>query len=247
VARHGALEICQMNRRSIQLLLISLIFFVPVIAFAQTPLHPTPIKRQVPFSTYETSGEPYDDFMKILVDVGYEDTIPSLLYALYDEHPRVSYYASRLLRRFPDSPEVAAELNKAIGDDREEIMFSVAETLQLWGKTEWIAKAVERLPKIEKPSLQIYLSGVLARAGNTSGWKYVISPLLDHKTTPYSAPLIGALSTVRLFDGKIGPDGQKIDILSKLSDFAEIASPGVRRQIIETIDLIRLSQKNQQK
>jgi hypothetical protein len=236
-----------MNRRSIQMLLISLIFFTPVIAFAQTPLHPTPIKRQVPFSTYETSGEPYDHFMKILSDVGYEDTIPSLLYALYDEHALVSYYASRLLRRFPDSPEVVAELTKAMDDDREGIMFSAAETLQLWGKTEWIAKAAKRLPKMERHSLQIFLAGTLARAGNTSGWEYVISPVLDRNTTPGGNILFDALSTIPLFDGKVGPDGQKIDVLSKLSDFAEIVSLEIRPKIIEKIDQIRLSQQNRHK
>lgn len=233
-----------MNRRSMQLLLISLIFFTPVMTFAQTPLHPTPIKRQVPFSTYETSGEPYDMFREILASVGYEDTIPSLLYALYDEHPRISYYASRLLRRFPDSAEVVAELTKAMDDDREGIMLSAAETLQLWGKTEWIVKAVERLPKIEKRSLQIYLSGTLARAGNTSGWEYVISLLLDPRTAPYSDLLLSALNIIPLFNGKIGPDGQKIDVLSKLSDSAEILSPAIRPKIVEKMDEIRLSQKN---
>ena len=236
-----------MNRRSIQLLLISLIFFTPMIAFAQTPLHPTPIKRVVPFSTYETSEEPYDYFMKILVDSGYEDTIPSLLYALYDEHPGISYNASRLLRRFPDSPEVVAELNKAIGDDREAIMYRVAETLQRWGKTEWIAKAVERLPKIERRSLQIYLSGILARAGNTSGWEYVISPLLDRSATTGASLVRDALNTMQIFDGKIGPDGQKIDVLSKLSDFAESVLPEIRPMVVGKIDQIRLAQQSRRK
>jgi len=236
-----------MNRRSIQLLLISLIFFTPMIAVAQTPLHPRPIKREVPVATYETSGEPYDYFMKILANVGYEDTIPSLLYALYDEHPIISHYASRLLRKFPDSPEVVAELNKAIGDDREWIMYSAAETLQIWGKTEWIAKAVERLPNVEKHSTQIYLSGVLARAGNTSGWEYVISPLLDRSATTHSSLVRDALNTMQLFDGKIGPDGQKIDVLSKLSDFAESVLPEIRPMVIEKIGHIRLSQQDRRK
>jgi hypothetical protein len=227
-------------------LFIFLILFTSAIAFAQTTLHPTPIKRQIPFSTYETSEEPYDYFMKILADVGYEDTIPSLLYALYDEHPGVSYYALRLLRRFPDSPEVVAELNKAMDDDREGIMLGAAETLQRWGKTEWIAKAVERLPKMERRP-KVRLSEILVRAGHTSGWKYVISPLLERHATTDVDLLIDALSAMALFNGKVGPDGYKIDVLSPLSDFAEMVAPEIRPKIIERIDEIRAYQQNRPK
>lgn len=236
-----------MNRRSIQWLLISLIFFTPMIAFAQTPLHPSPIKRQIPYRTYDVpGGEPYNELLKILAMVGYEDTIPSLLSALYDEHGVISLYALQLLQRFPDSPEVVAELNKAMGDDREGIVIHAAVILQQWGKTEWTEKAVERLPKLENRALQIYLSGTLARAGNTTGWQFIMSALLDREAKTDSSLVSVALNTMELFDGKIGPDGQKIDVLTTLSDLAEIASSEVRTQVAEKIDQIRLSRKSRQ-
>ena len=67
-----------------------------------------------------------------------------------------------------------------------------------WGKNEWIPKAVKRLPNMENRALQIYLSGTLARAGNSLGWKYVMSTLLDRDTTTDRSLVRVALNTMEI-------------------------------------------------
>lgn len=124
-------------------------------------------------------------------------------------------------------------------DHSREFMVSMAaESLQQWGKTEWIEKAIERLPKMESREIQISLSATLARGENTSGWHYVIDTLVEKGRDRNTVTM--ALIHLQAFDGKSGPDGLKIDVMEKLSDLLVLVPAEVRPEIVKTIDQIRV-------
>src|SRR6185436_17225339 len=130
------------------------LLLIPTVTNAQLPLHKSPIDRLPPFETGEDEGR----CLRVITYVGYQDTIDSLLYAVYDENIYVATSAIVLLRRFPQSEQVITALNTAITDSREWVVVYTAQSLLGMDKTEWLQDAVNRLPKIQDRVAQIQLS-----------------------------------------------------------------------------------------
>jgi hypothetical protein len=218
-----------MNKGSIWCALICLLL-IPIVTNAQPPLHKSPIDRHPPL---ETGGD--EQSLKVITYVGYQDTIPSLLYAVYDENIVVATSAIALLRRFPQSKEVIKALNTAIADSREWVVVYAARSLLAMGNAEWLQDAVNRLPKIQDRVAQIQLSGYLAQAGKTDGWTFVIDSIIKGQ-------LIGAaLENIEYFDGKTDRNGRRIIVADELASIVGKAPAEVRPKIIEKINKLRSS------
>jgi hypothetical protein len=220
-----------MNKGSIWCTLIFLLL-IPIVTNAQPPLHKSPIDRRPPQET----GEDEDKrLLGVVTYVGYQDTIPSLLYAVYDENTLVATSAIALLRRFPQSKEVIKALNTAISDFREWVVVYAARSLLAMGNTEWIQDAVNRLPKMQDRVAQIQLSGLLAQAGKTDGWPLVIDSIVKGQL------IEGALENIEYFDGKTDNNGRRIIVADELASIVGKAPVGVRPKIIEKINKLRSS------
>ena len=173
--------------------------------------------------------------LKVITYVGYQDTIPSLLYAVYDENIVVATSAIALLRRFPQSKEVIKALNTAIADSREWVVVYAARSLLAMGNAEWLQDAVNRLPKIQDRVAQIQLSGYLAQAGKTDGWTFVIDLIIKGQL------IEGALENIEYFDGKTDRNGRRIIVADELASIVGKAPAEVRPKIIEKINKLRSS------
>jgi hypothetical protein len=222
-----------MNKGSIWCALICLLL-IPIVTNAQPPLHKSPIDRRPPQEINE--GEREDErSLRTITYVGYQDTIPSLLYAVYDENIVVATLAVTLLRRFPESKEVITTLSAAIADPREWMVIYAARSLHAMGKTEWLQDAVNRLPEMQDRLAQIQLSGLLAEAGMTDGWPFVIDSIIKGEL------IEGALEYIEYFNGKIGKDGHRIIVADELSSIVGKAPAAARPKIIEKINKLRSS------
>jgi hypothetical protein len=217
-----------MNKESIWLALICLLL-APIVANAQPPLHKSPINRPAP----QTTGEGDKRLFEVITHVGYQDTIPSLLYALSDENLVVATTAAALLRRFPQSQQVVSALRTAIDDPRELLAVYAAQSLLKMGKTEWLQDAVDRLPKMQDRVAQIQLSGVLAKAGRTDGWNFVISPITEGQLIEV------ALENIEYFEGKTHKNGRRIVVADELASLVERSPAGSRPKILEKIKRLR--------
>ncbi len=218
-----------MNKGSIWCALTCLLL-IPIVTNAQPPLHKSPIDRQPPLGT---GGD--EQLLKVITYVGYQDTIPSLLYAVYDENIVVATSAIALLRRFPQSKEVIKALNTAIADSREWVVVYAARSLLAMGNAEWLQDAVNRLPKIQDRVAQIQLSGYLAQAGKTDGWTFVIDLIIKGQL------IEGALENIEYFDGKTDRNGRRIIVADELASIVGKAPAEVRPKIIEKINKLRSS------
>ncbi len=219
-----------MNKESIWCTLICFLL-MPIFAGAQPPLHKSPLNREPPLTTREGDKR----LLEVITYVGYQDTISSLLYAVYDENIMVATSAVALLRRFPQSKEVIAALRGAIADPRELVVVYAAQSLLTMGKTEWLQDAVNRLPKMQDRVAQIQLSGLLAKAGKTDGWPFVIDSIIKGQL------IEGALENIEYFDGKTDKDGRRIIVADELASIVGRAPAGVRPKIIEKINKLRSS------
>lgn len=198
---------------------------------AQPQLHPSPLHKRPPIMT----GEGDKPLIEIVTYVGYQDTIISLLDALYDENIVVATSAAALLRRYPKSEQVIGVLNMAIADQRELLAVSVARSLLSMGRKEWVPQAILRLPMMKDRVAQVQLSGVLAKAGNTEGLKYVINAILDNNFTPLG------LEQFAYFDGKLNERGERIVVVDELSSLAEKAQPEIREKILQKVKQLQAS------
>jgi len=222
-----------MNKGSIWCTLICLLL-IPIVTNAQSPLHKSPIDRHPPLEIRE--GEEEDKgLLRVITYVGYQDTIPSLLYAVYDENIVVATSAIALLRRFPQSKEVIKALNTAIADSRDLVVVYAARSLFAMGNAEWLQDAVNRLPKMQDRVAQIQLSGYLARAGKTDGWTFVIDSIIKGQL------IEGALENIEYFDGKTDRNGRRIIVADELASIVGKAPAEVRPKIIEKINKLRSS------
>jgi hypothetical protein len=214
-----------MNKRSIWCTLICLLL-IPIVTNAQLPLHKSPIDRLPPFETGGDEGR----CLRVITYVGYQDTIDSLLYAVYDENIYVATSAIALLRRSPQSKEVIKALNTAIADSREWVVVYAARSLLAMGKTEWLQDAANRLPQIQDRVAQIQLSGLLAQAGNTDGLPFVIDAIVKGQLAE------GGLENIEYFDGKTDKNGRRIIVADELASIVGEAPAEVRPKIIEKIN-----------
>src|SRR5215475_9258032 len=222
-----------MNKGSILCTLICLLL-IPIITNAQSPLHKSPINRRPP---QETGDDEDKRLLGVITYVGYQDTISSLLYAVYDENTLVATSAIALLRRFPQSKEVIKALNTAIADSREWVVVYAARSLLAMGNTEWLQDAVNRLPKMQDRLAQLQLSGYLARTGKTDGWTFVIDSIIKGQL------IEGALENIEYFDGKTDKNGHRIIVADELASIVEKAPAAVRPKIIEKINKLRSSNR----
>lgn len=222
-----------MNKGSVWCALICLLL-IPVITNAQPPLHKSPINRRPP---QETGQEEDKRLLGIITYVGYQDTIPSLLYAVYDENTLVATSAIALLRRSLQSKEVIRTLNTAMVDSREWVVVYAARSLLAMGNAEWLQDAVNRLPKIQDRVAQIQLSGLLAQAGKTDGWTFVIDSIIKGQL------IEGALENIEYFDGKTDRNGRRIIVADELASIVGKAPAEVRPKIIEKINKLRSSNR----
>jgi len=220
-----------MNKGSILCTLICLLL-IPIITNAQSPLHKSPINRRPP---QETGDDEEKRLLGVITYVGYQDTIPSLLYAVYDENTLVATSAIALLRRFPQSKDVIKALNTAIADSREWVVVYAARSLLAIGNAEWLQDAVNRLPKIQDRVAQIQLSGLLAQAGKTDGWTFVIDSIIKGQL------IEGALENIEYFDGKTDRNGRRIIVADELASIVGKAPAEVRPKIIGKINKLRSS------
>jgi len=224
-----------MNKNAIWCALLCLLL-KPIVTNAQSTLHKSPIDRRPPLEIRE--GETEDErLLGIVTYVGYEDTIPSLLYAVYDENIVVATSAVALLRRFPQSNQAITALNTAITDSREFVVVYAARSLLAMGKTEWLQNAVNRLPKIQDRVARIQLSELLAQAGKTDGWTFIIDSIIDGQL------IDGALENIEYFDRKTDKNGRRIIVADELASIVGKAPAEVRPKIIEKINKLRSSTK----
>jgi hypothetical protein len=222
-----------MNKGSILCTLICLLL-IPINTNAQSPLHKSPINRRPP---QETGDDEDKRLLGVITYVGYQDTISSLLYAVYDENTLVATSAIALLRRFPQSKEVIKALNTAIADSREWVVVYATRSLLAMGNTEWLQDAVNRLPKMQDRLAQLQLSGLLAQAGKTDGWTFVIDSIIKGQL------IEGALENIEYFDRKTDRNGRRIIVADELASIVGKAPAEVRPKIIEKINKLRSSNR----
>ena len=224
-----------MNKNAIWCALLSLLL-IPIVTNAQSTLHNSPIDRRPPLEIRE--GETEDErLLGIVIYVGYEDTIHSLLHAVYDKNIVVATSAVALLRRFPQSEEVITELSAAISDPRDAVVVYSAQSLLTMGKPESLQDAADRLPRMELRLDQIQLSGILARCGITDGWSFVIDSIIKGELIDL------ALENIEYFDGKTGRDGRRIIVADELASIMDGSPVEVRPKISKKINKLRSSTK----
>ncbi len=183
-----------------------------------------------------TQDDEIERSLTIIAYHNYQDTVPSLIEALQDKkNPLAATSAATLLRRYPQSEQAVAALEKAITDPRESVAVYAAYSLLVIGKKEWVQEAVARLPVMKARIPQIQFSGLLARTGNTKGLKYIIDAILDSDLT--LIPI--GLEEFAHFEGKFNEKGERIVVVDELSSLAEKASPEAREKILEKINRLR--------
>jgi len=105
------------------------------------------------------------------------------------------------------------------------------------GKTEWLQNAVNRLPKIQDRVARIQLSELLAQAGKSDGWTFIIDSIIDGQL------IDGALENIEYFDRKTDKNGRRIIVADELASIVGKAPAEVRPKIIEKINKLRSSTK----
>jgi hypothetical protein len=179
-----------------------------------------------------------EQFKDVIRSAGYQLTPGSLIEALQNQDILVATSAAALLPKVSKSKQVVMALSEAVSDPRELLAVYATRSLLALGITGWKRKASARLSGMEDKVAQLQLTGLLAQAGDGSGWVFITRAIVEGRLTTL------ALENADYFEGKKDNNGRSINVTDELMALLDKAPVQTQPQILRKIEQLRKTSKS---